>query len=55
MEDLVKKGYTKSIGVCKDNVMRMMNLIAFSEIKPAINQIEYHPYLVQDNLVRYCR
>ena len=55
MENLVRKGYTKSIGVCNYNVMRLMDLIALAEIKPVINQIEYHPYLVQDNLIDYCK
>jgi diketogulonate reductase-like aldo/keto reductase len=55
MEDLVRKGYTKSIGVTNYNVQRLMDLLTYAEIKPVINQIEYHPYLVQDNLIKYCK
>lgn len=54
MEDLVRKGYTKSIGVTNYNVQRLMDLLTIAEIKPVLNQIEYHPYLVQDNLIKYC-
>jgi diketogulonate reductase-like aldo/keto reductase len=55
MEDLVRKGYTRSIGVANYNVQRLMDLLTYAEIKPVINQIEYHPYLDQDNLIKYCK
>ena len=54
MEDLVQKGLARSIGVSNYNVQALDNLLSFCEIKPVINQVEYHPYLVQDELKRYC-
>lgn len=55
MEDLVKKGYTKSIGVSNYNVQLLMNLLTFCEIKPVTNQVEYHPYLYQSSLNKFCK
>jgi len=54
MEGLVKKGLTKSIGVCNYNVQSLMNLLAFAEILPVVNQFEFHPYFTQTGLVDYC-
>ena len=55
MEDLVKKGFTKSIGVSNYNVQNLMNILSFCEIKPVVNQIEINPYLTQKKLVEYCQ
>jgi hypothetical protein len=51
MENLIKLGLTKSIGVSKNNVQNLMNLLSFCEIKPVVNEIEIHPYLNQTKLV----
>ena len=55
MEDLVHNGYTKSIGVCNYSVQSMMDLLSYASIKPVVNQFEFHPYLNQTNLVKYCQ
>jgi diketogulonate reductase-like aldo/keto reductase len=54
MENLVKKGLTKSIGVSNYNVQLLMDLLTYCEIKPVVNQVEYHPYLYQKNLKKFC-
>jgi glycerol 2-dehydrogenase (NADP+) len=45
MEALVKNGLVKSIGVSNATAPILIDLIAGAEIRPAINQIEVHPYL----------
>jgi len=55
MESLVKKGLTKSIGVSNFNVQLLMDMLTYCEIRPAINQIEFHPYLQQTDLVSFCK
>ena len=55
MENLVKKGLAKSIGVCNYHVQLLMELLSYCEIKPVCNQIEYHPYLTEVDLVDYCK
>jgi len=52
MEDLQRKGLVKNIGVCNYNTALLHDLIAYAEIKPAMLQIESHPYLTQEALLR---
>jgi diketogulonate reductase-like aldo/keto reductase len=55
MEDLVRKGLTKSIGVSNYNIQSLNNLLSFCEIKPVLNQVEFHPYFYQKELLSFCR
>lgn len=44
MEELYKTGRVKAIGVSNFQPDRVMDIIAFNEIVPAVNQIETHPF-----------
>lgn len=55
IEDLVRKKYTKYIGVSNFNVQSLLNLLTFCKIKPIVNEIEFHPYLYQKKLVEFCK
>ena len=52
MENLVDKGLVKRIGVCNYNSALIHDLMTYARIKPAMLQIEAHPYLTQDKLIR---
>ncbi|MEL6485980.1 MAG: aldo/keto reductase [Pseudomonadota bacterium] len=52
MEGLVEKGLVKRIGVCNYNSGLLHDLMSYARIKPAMLQIEAHPYLTQDRLIR---
>lgn len=52
MEDLVAAGLVKNIGVCNYNSALLHDLMAYARVKPAMLQIESHPYLTQENLLR---
>lgn len=52
MEDLVRAGLVRQIGVCNYNTGLLHDLMAYAEIKPAMLQIESHPFLTQENLIR---
>ncbi len=54
MENLVKKGLVRSIGVSNFTGPMLIDLLTYATIKPAINQIELHPYLQQNKLFNYC-
>ena len=54
MEKLVEKWYTKYFSVSNYNVHSLFNLLSFCKIKPLVNEIEFHPYLVQTKLVEFC-
>ncbi|KLU82015.1 NAD(P)H-dependent D-xylose reductase [Magnaporthiopsis poae ATCC 64411] len=56
LESLVKtdanpSGILRSIGVANFSSQLVYDLWGHAKIKPAVNQIEHHPYLVQPNLV----
>ncbi|WP_436859735.1 aldo/keto reductase [Staphylococcus caeli] len=53
MEDLYKENKVKNIGVSNFNVEHLEALLAQVSIKPVINQVEFHPYLLQASLNRY--
>lgn len=55
MEKLLATGKTKAIGVSNFNVRRLKELLSVAKTKPAANQIEIHPYLVQKDLVDFCK
>lgn len=52
MEEYYKKGVFKAIGVSNFHKQHLDDLLSTAEIVPAVNQIELHPYLTQDELVK---
>ena len=54
MEKLVDSGLSKQIGVCNYNSGLLHDLMSYANIKPAMLQIESHPYLTQEPLLRLC-
>lgn len=44
LEELFKAGKTRAIGVSNFQPDRVMDLICFNEVVPAVNQIETHPF-----------
>ena len=52
MEALVEKGLVKQIGVCNYNSALLHDLFSYAKIKPAMLQVESHPYLTQERLLR---
>jgi len=52
MEALVEAGLVRQIGVCNYNSGLLNDLMAYSQIKPAMLQIESHPFLTQERLLR---
>ncbi|KAI0459648.1 aldo-keto reductase [Xylaria acuta] len=55
MEALVKTGRVRSIGLSNFNILKMKNLLSTAEIVPAVNQVELHPYLPQNELLGFSR
>lgn len=49
MEELNKAGKIKAIGVSNFYPDRLVDLISYNEIKPAVNQIETHPFFQRDH------
>lgn len=54
LEKLYNDGKVRAIGVCNFNVNHLQDLLADCEIKPMVNQVEFHPRLTQKDLLTFC-
>jgi len=54
MEELQRAGLVKRIGVCNLNISLLRDVLAGCSIRPAVHQMEMHPYLVQPRQLRFC-
>jgi diketogulonate reductase-like aldo/keto reductase len=55
METIYKSGKCRSVGVSNFMIPNLEDLKASSELVPAVNQVEYHPYLQSPELYEYCK
>jgi len=55
LEKLKDEGKVKDIGVSKYTVNHFKHLFAHCKHKPVINQIECHPLLFEDEIIKFCR
>ncbi|MDW4394016.1 aldo/keto reductase [Staphylococcus saprophyticus] len=53
MEALYNDGKVKNIGVSNFDIEHLETLKAHTSIKPVIDQVEFHPYLIQQSLRDY--
>lgn len=54
MEKLYEDGKVKAIGVCNFEIDHLQRLMDECTVKPAVNQIECHPYLGQHEMKEFC-
>jgi 2,5-diketo-D-gluconate reductase A len=54
LEESYRDGRARSIGVSNFKPHHLRRLRAEAEITPAVNQIEVHPYLTQDDVREFC-
>lgn len=54
MEKLYKEGRIKAIGVSNFMKDHLEDLFTTIEIMPMVNQMEFHPYVVQQDLIDFC-
>ena len=55
MEDLYKQGKVKAIGVSNFKIHHMEEIIENCEIKPMVNQIEFHPSCLEKEIRDFCK
>ena len=55
MEKLVDNNQTRQIGVSNFSVKKLQDLLGKARYKPAMNQIELHPYLQQNDMLAFCK
>lgn len=54
MEMAVDQGLAKNIGVSNFGIEKLKRIIEDAKVLPAINQVELHPYLSQQELADFC-
>jgi 2,5-diketo-D-gluconate reductase A len=55
MQDAYRAGRLRAIGVSNFQPDRLMDIAAFNEVKPAVNQVEINPFQQQDDSVSFMR
>ena len=55
LEEVYRDGRAKAIGVSNFQANHLRRLVAETDIVPAVNQIEVHPYFAQNDLREVCR
>lgn len=55
LEEIYRGGRAKAIGVSNFLIHHLEDLLAHNEVKPMVNQVEFHPWLVQPELLEFCK
>ena len=55
MEELVKEGLVSNIGCSNIGAQTLRQVLQYATVKPAVLQIEAHPFNTQEKLIRYAR
>lgn len=54
MEEIYKAGKAKAIGVSNYTIKHLEEMRTYATVEPAVNQVEFHPFLYQKELLEYC-
>ncbi|KMJ58038.1 glyoxal reductase [Bacillus sp. LL01] len=55
LEKLYKDGKVRAIGVSNFHIHHLQDILDVAEVKPMVNQVEYHPKLSQVELLNFCK
>jgi len=55
METLLQQGKCRAIGVSNFTIPHLEDLLKTHEVIPSVNQVEFHPFLYQKELLEYCQ
>lgn len=55
LEKLYHDGVVRAIGVSNFQIHHLQDVMADCTIKPMVNQVEYHPLLIQRELLAFCK
>ncbi|PFH90587.1 aldo/keto reductase [Bacillus sp. AFS088145] len=55
LEKLYKDGRVRAIGVSNFQIHHLQDLMSDCDIKPMVNQVEFHPHLTQKELLAFCK
>ncbi|XP_013210747.1 alcohol dehydrogenase [NADP(+)] isoform X1 [Microtus ochrogaster] len=55
LEALVAKGLVKALGLSNFNSRQIDDILSVASVRPAVLQVECHPYLAQNELIAHCQ
>ncbi|GIP46519.1 glyoxal reductase [Paenibacillus sp. J53TS2] len=55
LEQVYAEGKVRAIGVSNFQIHHLEDLLSEAKVVPVVNQVEFHPYLTQKDLLSYCR
>lgn len=55
MEEIYKSGKARAIGVSNYTITHLEEMKKYAKVPPAVNQVEFHPFLYQKELLKYCK
>lgn len=55
LQELYEKGRVRAIGVSNFNIHHLEDILNMKGYIPMVNQVEFHPYLVQNDLLNFCK
>jgi diketogulonate reductase-like aldo/keto reductase len=55
MEEIYNTRKAKAIGVSNYTITHLEEMKKYAKIPPAVNQVEFHPFLYQKELLKYCK
>ena len=55
MEEIYDSGRAKAIGVSNFLIRHLEDILREGQIVPSVNQVEFHPFLLQPDLLSFCQ
>ena len=55
MEEIYKSGKAKAIGVSNYTITHLEEMKKYATVMPMVDQVEFHPFLYQKELLDYCK
>ncbi|XP_063483758.1 aldo-keto reductase family 1 member A1 isoform X1 [Symphalangus syndactylus] len=55
LEALVAKGLVRALGLSNFNSRQIDDILSVASVRPAVLQVECHPYLAQNELIAHCQ
>ena len=55
LQTLLETDQCRAIGVSNYTIQHLEELLSWADVAPAVNQVEFSPYLYQEELLAYCR
>jgi diketogulonate reductase-like aldo/keto reductase len=55
MEKLYHEGKCRAIGVSNYTIAHLKETLTYADVVPAVNQVEFHPWLFQKDLLDFCK